>query len=88
MFTQHILRRTQQRSVKESDLGLVFEFGTDTARGTILTKKDILEVEREAKYLVDRLHKMKDVFVAADGADLITTYRATKKQIRRLTGSR
>jgi hypothetical protein len=84
MLTKHVLRRAQERSIRETDLGLVCEFGTSTARGTVLTRNDILAVEREAAYLLDRLRKMQNVFVAVDGEDLITTYRATKKQVSRL----
>ncbi len=37
-----------------NDLGLVYEFGTTTDQGVILTKNDISEAEREAKDLILR----------------------------------
>ncbi len=67
MLTKHVICRAQQRSIMPNDLGLVYEFGTTTDQGVILTKNDISEAEREAKDLINRLNKLKDVFVAADG---------------------
>lgn len=87
MFTNHIISRAQQRSIMQNDLGLVYEFGTATDEGAILTMKDISEAERQAKELINRLHKLKNVFVAADGDVMITTYRATKNQRRRIVQS-
>jgi hypothetical protein len=87
MFTKHVLTRAQQRSVMQGDLGLVYEFGTMTDRGAVLTQGDIQEAEREAKAIIDRLHKLKNVFVATDGDEMITTFRATKKQLRELVSA-
>lgn len=82
MLTQHVVARAQQRGVKESDLPLVCEFGTEVSGGYLMTKKDIEAAERWFRQELDRLSKLQDVFVAADGDDLITTFRATKVQRR------
>ena len=87
MFTQHVLIRAQQRSVMQGDLGLVYEFGTMTDRGAVLTRADIQEAEREAKAFIDRLHKLRNVFVATDGEEMITTFRPTKMQLRELVSA-
>ena len=81
-ITEHISKRCQQRGIKERDLTLVTQFGTETPRGVILTGKDIARVEREAKRLIDRLSRLRNVFVATDEETMITVYRARKQQRR------
>ncbi len=68
------------------DLMLVAQFGTETSRGLILTRKDVAEVEREAQRLVNRLSRLQDVFVATEGETMKTAFRARRSQRRRLMG--
>ena len=82
MLTKHIRNRCQQRGIKEADLDLIFQYGTETPKGVILTHKDVAVVEREVKNLVNRLSKLQDVFVAMDGETMMTAFRATKQQRR------
>lgn len=86
MLTKHIRVRCQQRGIQEHDLKLVAQFGTETSKGLILTRKDVAEVEREAKRLVNRLSRLQDVFVATEGETMKTAFRATKQQRRWLMG--
>ena len=86
MLTKHIRARCQQRGIKEPDLKLVAQFGTETPKGLILIRKDVAEVEREAKHLVNRLSRLQDVFVATEGKTMKTAFRATRQQRRRLMG--
>lgn len=85
-LTRRIRARCQQRGVKEHDLKLVAQFGTETSEGLILTRKDVAEVEREAKRLVNRLSRLQDVFVATEGETMKTAFCATRQQRRRLMG--
>ncbi|MCY4642367.1 MAG: hypothetical protein OXC41_06690 [Gammaproteobacteria bacterium] len=85
-LTRHIRTRCQQRGIKERDLKLVAQFGTETPKGLILTRKDVAEVEREAKRLMNRLSRLQDVFVATEGETMKTAFRATKRQRRTLMG--
>lgn len=82
MLTKHIRTRCQQRGIKEADLGLIVQYGTETPKGMILTRKDIAVVEREVKKLINSLSKLQDVFVAMDGETMMTAFRATKQQRR------
>ena len=87
MLTTHVQARCQQRGVKERDLDLIVQYGTETPNGLILTRKDIAEVEREVKRLMNRLSRLQDVFVATDGKTMKTTYRATRRQRRFQVGN-
>ncbi|MDE0303568.1 MAG: hypothetical protein OXI87_01600 [Albidovulum sp.] len=86
-ITAHALVRCGQRGFREADFDLVSEFGTMTDGGFLLTRKDIMEAERQAKKLLNRLSKLQDAFVptTADGSAAKTIFRATKRQRRRRT---
>ena len=86
-LTKHIHTRCQQRGIKERDLNLIAQFGTETPKGLILTRKNITEVEREAKRLVNRLSRLQDVFVATNGETMKTAFRAKRRQRRLLAGN-
>lgn len=88
MLTKHVRSRCQQRGIRETDLDLVAQYGTETSEGVILTRKDIAVVEREFKRLINRLSKLEDVFVATDGEIMKTVFRATKQQRRSQVGNR
>ena len=86
--TAHAVIRCGERGFRETDLDLIAEFGTMTDGGFLLTRKNIMETERRAKKLLDRLSKLEDAFVptTADGNTAKTVFRVTKKQRRRHTG--
>lgn len=87
--TIHAINRCGHRGFREKDLDLIAEYGTITDGGFLLTRNDIMEFERRAKKLLDRLHKLQDAFVPAtddDGRTAKTVFRATRKQRRRQTG--
>ena len=85
--TQHIKSRCQQRGFKEYDLELVARYGTVTSDGLMLTVKNIANVEREMKRTMNRLSKLKDVFIPTDGATMITVYRVDRRRRRLQIGT-
>ena len=48
----------------------------------MLTVKNIANVEREMKRTMNRLSKLKDVFIPTDGATMITVYRVDRRRRR------
>ena len=86
--TMHAARRCGHRGFRDSDLGLIAEYGTMTDGGFLLTRRDIQEAERLCKRLIDRLSKLQDAFVptSADGNTAKTVFRATRRQRRQQTG--
>ena len=81
-LTKHIRIRCQQRGIKEADLDLIVQYGTETSEGVFLTGKDVAEAERELKHLMNRIEKLKGVFVATDGDVGKTAFRPKKQQHR------
>ena len=53
--TNHFIQRCGQRSVRESDVDLVVEFGTPTDRGFLLIRKDVQFVESQCNLLMKQL---------------------------------
>ena len=84
--SQHIRTRCQQRGIPEDGPDLIAYFGTDTSNGVILTGKDISDAEREMKRIMNRLSKLKDVFIPIDGTTMKTAYRVNRRQRRLQTG--
>ena len=81
-LTKHIRARCQQRGIRERDLDLVAQFGTETPDGVIVTRKDVAEVERASKRLLNDLSRLQGVFVVTAGETMVTAYRATRQQRR------
>ncbi len=54
----------------------------------LVTRKNIMKAERQAKKRLDRLSKLQGAYVATtvDGGVAKTIFRATRKQRRRQTG--
>ena len=86
--TTHAAVRCGQRGFRETDLELIARYGTMTGEGFLLTRKDIMEAERRAKRLLDRLSRLQDAFIPTtdDGRTAKTVFRATREQRRRQTG--
>lgn len=84
--SQHIRNRCQQRGIPERDLELVFQHGTVTSDGLILTGKDIADAVRDMKRKMNRLSKLKDVFIPTDGTTMKTAYRVDRRRRRLQTG--
>lgn len=84
--TRHISARCQQRGIKERDLDLIFQYGTSTSCGQMLTGRDIAEAEKDMKRVLSRLSRLKNVFIPTDGETMITAFRANRSQRRRQVG--
>lgn len=84
--SQHIRTRCQQRGIPEDGPDLIAYFGTETPDGLILTGKDISDAEREMKRIMNRLSKLKDVFIPIDGTTMKTAYRVDRRRRRLQTG--
>lgn len=88
--SQHIRTRCQQRGIPEDGPDLIAYFGTETSDGVILTGKDISDAERkmkrEMKRIMNRLSKLKDVFIPIDGTTMKTAYRVGRRRRRLQTG--
>lgn len=86
-ITNHAMVRCGQRGFRITDIDLIVRFGTMTDEGVLLTKKDIMEAERQVKDVLKRLSKLEGTFVSTtpDGETVKTIFRTTKRQRRKQT---
>jgi len=82
--TLHAEKRMRQRGRIGSDLKFIFENGTPCKRGVLLTKKDKQELIERAKKTIKLAEKLEGTFLACDGETVITVFRATKDQQKRI----
>lgn len=83
-FTRHGQKRIRQRGRREFDISLIVEYGTETSEGYYLLDKDVTEIEREAKFLLKQLHRLKGSLAVVDGKEVITTFKPNEKQRKKL----
>lgn len=76
----------QQRGLKQADADLIMEFGTAVDSGYILKRKDVDTLEHDLRRLLARLHRLAGSYIVSDGDTVITAFRATPAQQRRLIG--
>ena len=74
MLTKHIRTRCEQQGIKERDLEPIIQFGTEAPMVMILARKDIAQVEWEAKCLVNCVSRLQDVFVAIESETMKTAF--------------
>ena len=74
MLTKHIRTRCEQQGIKERDLKLIIQFGTEAPMIIILARKDIVQIEWEAKCLVNCVSHLQDVFVVIEGETMKTVF--------------
>lgn len=82
--SRHAITRMAQRGVQADDIELIMTFGTEVQDGFLVRDKDIQEVERVLKHLVQRLRHIKRKRIVAREDTLITVFHATDRQARTL----
>ena len=80
----HAVRRAGQRGKRRSDLDLVREFGTPVEDGYYLHRKDVERSLGDVKRLLKRLEHLVGTYLVVRGDTIVTVYRPTKRQRRRL----
>ena len=83
-LSRHGEARAQQRGYRHRDVGLIIEYGTPTHEGYILRRKDVNEVEREIKRLLDRLHHLAGSAAFIGDDTIRTVFRPRKAQRQRM----
>ena len=83
-FTVHGMGRASQRGHRRSDLDLVAEFGTPVKDGFVLHRRDVERALGDLKRLLRRLDRLVGTYVVVRDGTLVTVFRPTKAQRRRL----
>ncbi len=83
-FTRHAEKRVAQRGIREKDLDLAMEMGTDVPGGILVREKDCDEVVRQLKRRIERVQRLKGVYIVVAGESIITAYHANGRKERAL----
>jgi len=83
-LTDHAGGRLQQRGARRSDVGVVLEHGTPMRDAVVLTAKDVEVAVAECKRRIAQLERLRGMAVITREASVVTLYRPTAEQLRRL----
>lgn len=81
--TQHAEQRVAQRSFKDEDLQLIYQFGAETTDGILLRERDIRGEVTRLKHKIDRLERLTGVYLVMNQDQAVTVYRPTGKRLKR-----
>jgi hypothetical protein len=81
-LTNHAVVRARQRGLRKEDVDFILRVGTDIGDGVMLTVKDAQEIITEAKRIINRAERLKNVRVVAADGKVITAFHATRRQQR------
>jgi len=85
-FTSHARARVRQRAYRERDVALIIQYGRPTQDGHLLLRKDVEQLRRELKRLLDRLdHLAGSAVFSGDDGSVLSVYRPAKAKRRRMT---
>ena len=83
-LSQHADTRIRQRGLRAADVGLVVAYGSPVPGGVLLRTRDVAQAEAEMKRVVSRLHRLAGTFVAVADGTVLSAFRPTKVQRRKL----
>lgn len=83
-LTRHAEVRLRQRGLREDDVGVVLRHGTATQEAVVLTRKDVARAVAEHRREISRLERLCGTAVFTRDAAVLTVFRPTPDQLRRL----
>ncbi len=83
-YSAHAVSRMGQRALKESDIDLIREIGTDTGDGFFVHDKDVRAYEQRLKELTNKVRRLRGTRVVIEGDCIVTAYRATTRKQKHL----
>jgi hypothetical protein len=83
-LTSHAIYRAAQRNISESDIELVLTYGSEVPNGYLIRGKDFQALEREMKDQMRRLRRLVGKRLVVVDGRIITTFHATRNEVRRL----
>jgi hypothetical protein len=83
-LSHHAATRIRQRGLRASDVALVVAHGSPVRGGILLRTRDVATTEAEMKRTVSRLHRLAGTFVAVADDTVLSAFRPTKLQRRKM----
>jgi hypothetical protein len=82
VVTAHACSRIQQRGIKHSDLELFQHFGERVSDGFVMSPGTVNATCVRLRAVIRRLEKISGRVLITDGPTVITSFKATKAQLR------
>ena len=82
-ITRHAQVRGQQRGYLHGDITFVYEHGTPTSDGVLLTRKDVKRSKQENETLRRQLERLEGTKIVVRDNAAVTLYRPTTAERRR-----
>ena len=79
-ISAHAQMRMQQRAVRDRDLALFLEFGTEFDDGPILRNKDVARAMFSMREDIRRVEKLRGKAIIVVGDTVLTTYNPSKRR--------
>ena len=83
-LTSHAGERLRQRGLRERDVDFVLLHGTPTDNAVVLTKKDVGAAIAEHRRQIAQLERLRGTAVFTRDAAVLTLFRPTPEQMRKL----
>jgi hypothetical protein len=74
----------KQRGLNLNELDLIMRVAAEVEGGFFVRDKDVADIERTLKRVIERLRKLKGKRLVVEGNTLITAYHANHRDERRL----
>ena len=75
LITKHAQARMRQRGLREADLDLILEYGTEIGQDRIMLKeRDVDKIIQSLKRQIAKLERLKNKVIVVTDGRLITTY--------------
>lgn len=83
-ISRHAATRMQQRGCRADVVAFVMQHGTQVGDGVLFTAHDCEAIEREARYLLTMVGKVRGIYLPIVDGTVKTVFRASRRQQRRL----
>ena len=86
-ITDHARTRLPQRNIKEEDVAIILNLGTETRDGVVMTNSDVRGAVEPLKRQIERIERLTNTYLVTDGEVLITAYRPGRRKLKRVMHS-
>ncbi|GFM28603.1 DUF4258 domain-containing protein [Novosphingobium sp. PY1] len=83
-ISSHAEKRMSQRAIREADIDLILQLGTEVEGGVLVRQKDFEDFERRLRHQLSRARRLVGKRLVLGGDHLVTAYHASRSDTKRL----
>ena len=83
-LTGHASQRIRQRGFHDTDAEVVFENGSVSDDGVVLTARDVAERVSEYRARIAELERLRGTAIFLSGGKVLSIYRPDRRKVRRM----